>query len=137
MLVDDDAPFFHRHAGGFEAEALRVRPAAGGDQHDIRSYRLGGAAGDRLHRHGRAGRTGLNTRDLAGELEDKTLLLQHALELLGDITIHARQDAVEELDDGNVRAEAPPDRAELEPDYARAHDNEMFGHRRQLQRTGR
>ena len=45
---------------------------------------------------------------------------QDALELTADLAVHAGQDAVEEFDDGDLRAQPPPDRAELEPDDAGA-----------------
>ena len=51
--------------------------------------------------------------------------VEDALELLGDVDVHAGQDAVEELDDGHLRAEAAPDRAELEADDAGADDDQL------------
>ena len=39
---------------------------------------------------------------------------------LADLAVHAGQDLVEKLDDGDLGAEPPPDRAELEPDHAAA-----------------
>ena len=62
------------------------------------------------------------------EVELETLLLQQALELLGDFAVHARQDAVEEFDDRHFGAEPPPDRAEFEADDAGADDEQLFGH---------
>ena len=62
-----------------------------------------------------------------GEAEAKTLLLQHPLKLPGDLAVHARQDAVEEFDDGDLGAQARPDRAEFEPDHAGADDQQLPG----------
>ena len=69
------------------------------------------AAGSIADLGARAGR--LDLGDLVAEMELEALLLQHALELLGDLAVHAGQDAVEKLDDRHLRAEprARPSRA--------------------------
>jgi hypothetical protein len=59
------------------------------------------------------------------------------VELLGDLGIHAGQDAVQELDDQDLRAEAPPHRAELEPDDPGADDQQLLRHLLQFERAGR
>ncbi len=54
-----------------------------------------------------------------------------------DLVVHARQDAVEEFDRDHLRAQPPPDRAELEPDHARADHQQPFRHLVQHQCAGR
>ena len=44
---------------------------------------------------------------------------------LGDLAVHARHDAVEELDHRHLGAEPAPDRAHLEPDIAAADHHQM------------
>ena len=63
--------------------------------------------------------------------------VEQALGLPGDLAVHAGQDAVEELDHGDLAAEPAPDRAELEADDAGADDEQPLRHRRQRQRAGR
>ena len=77
----------------------------------------------------------LDACDLGTELERDALLLQQALELLGDLVVHAGQDAVEEFHDRHLGAEPPPYRAELEADHAGADDEQLSGDLRQLERA--
>ena len=51
------------------------------------------------------------------------------------LVVHAGQDAVQELDDFDVGAEALPHRAEFEPDDAAADDEHLLRHRRQRKRA--
>ena len=51
--------------------------------------------------------------------------------VLGDLAVHAGQDAVEELDHRHLGAEPPPDRAEFQPDDAGADDHQARRHLRQ------
>ena len=138
MLVDDDLPALHRDAERLEAEALRVGAPADRDQHDVGLERLRLAAGGGLDRRLDARRAFFSTlRDLVAEMELEALLLQHALELLGDLAVHAGQDAVEELDHRHLGAEPPPDRAELEADDAGADDDELLRRLGERERAGR
>ena len=75
--------------------------------------------------------------DLGREFECHALLGQDALELLADFGIHAGQDAVEEFDDDDLRAEAAPHRAELQPDHAGADHEKLRRHLRERERAGR
>ena len=75
--------------------------------------------------------------DLGAELEVEALLGEHALELLGDLAVHAAEDRVEIFDHGDLGAEPRPDRAELEPDDAAADHDQGRRHLVQLQRAGR
>ena len=65
---------------------------------------------------------------LEASLKAKPCLRQDALELLGDFAVHAGQDAVEIFDHDHLGAEPAPDRAEFEPDHARADDDEALRH---------
>src|SRR5690606_13571616 len=64
------------------------------------------------------------------------LLGQHALELAGDLAVHAAQDAVEELDNGDFGAEPRPDGAELQPDDAAADHHHARRDPGQIERAG-
>ena len=119
-----------------QAEPFGERPPADRDQHDVGGKRFGRALtlGRRdAHRErfaiGDAGH-------LRAEAELKALLLEDALALLRHLAVETRQDAVEELDHGYLRAEPPPDRADLQPDHARADDEQPLRHVIQLQRAG-
>jgi hypothetical protein len=74
---------------------------------------------------------------LGAEAEGHTLLSQDALELLGDLAVHAGHDAIEELDDRDLGAEAAPHRPHLQPDIAAADHHQVARHLRQRQRAGR
>ena len=76
-------------------------------------------------------------RHLMAEMEMKSLFLQHALKLLGDLGIGARQNAVQKFDDGHLGAKPAPDRAEFETDDARPDNDEFLGNTLQRQRAGR
>ena len=54
-----------------------------------------------------------------------------------DLAVDAGQDAVEKFDDRHLRAEPPPDRAELEPDDAGADDEQLLRHLAERKRAGR
>ena len=62
--------------------------------------------------------------------------LNSLVRFLADLAVHAGQDLVEKLDHGDLRAEPPPDRAELEPDHAAADDDQVAGHLVELERAG-
>ena len=136
MVVDDDTAALSRDAGLFEPEPVRIGLAADGDEHDVGLESLRLAAGGRFDRD-LAPVRGLHLGDLVREAEFDSLFLEHALELPGDLAVHAGQDAVEEFDHRDLRAEPPPDRAELETDHAGADDEQPLRHRGKRQRTGR
>ena len=75
--------------------------------------------------------------DLGRQFEGKTLLLQHAVELIGDLAIDAGQNVIEEFDDHHFGAEPPPHRAELEPDDTGADDEKPLRHLGEIERAGR
>ena len=74
---------------------------------------------------------------LVPSLNFSPCLASDALELLGDLVVDARRDAVEELDHRHVRAEPTPHRAELEADDAGADHDQALGHLGELERAGR
>ena len=119
-----------------EAEAFRVGHAADGDEHHIGLDGLRRAAGGGLEGERRALAGVLHLRDLGAELELEALLAEDALEVLGDLPVHAGQDAVEILDHGHLGAEAAPHGAELQADHAGADDHEALRHALELERAG-
>src|ERR1700735_4899010 len=131
------AAIVERNAGFLQTETFSVGDAADRDQHDIGFDLFRSAARRRLDlRDQRLART-VDARDLGAELERKTLLLEDALELLGNLAVHSGQDTIEEFDHGDLRAEPVPHRAEFEPDHAGA-DNQQFSRRLvERERTGR
>ena len=139
MRIDDDAAaIVLLHAGGFEAEAFGVGHAPDRDQHDIGFERLRcAAARGRLDLYLERLAGGIDRGDFRRQLERQPLLLQHAMELLGDFAVDARQDVIEEFDDRHFGAEPPPHRAELEPDDAGADDEQLLRHLGEIERAGR
>ena len=59
------------------------------------------------------------------------------MRLLADFAVHAGQHAVDEFDDGDLRTQTPPHRAEFEPDDAGTDHQQMLRHCVQRQRAGR
>ena len=70
----------------------------------------------------------LRLGDLRAQLELQSLPGERTLELPGDLVIDPGRDAIEELDHRHLRAQPPPDRAQLEADDARADHDEVLGH---------
>ena len=119
-------------------ETVGERAAAGRDEHHVGVNDLGRAAGrHRLDRHldDRAARVGLGHLLRKAELE--ALLFEDLLEELGGLGVQRRHNAVAELDDGHLGAEAAPHRAHLEADDAGADDDHLLGHGGQRERAGR
>src|SRR5215216_3195083 len=138
MRVDlHAAAIVERDAGFIEAEPFSVGHAADANQHDIGFERFCRSAGCRFDMGLQRLARRIDAGDLGTELESKALLFEHALELLCDLAIHARQDAIEEFDDHDLSAEPFPDRAKLKPDHARADDQKLLRHFFQRQRAGR
>ena len=111
LVGDHAAALVELDADLVQPKALGVRTAADGDQHDIGFERL-------ARRRPRPARPSTvsapllrsTPATLVAELEVHALLCEHALELLGDLAVHARHDAVEEFDHGHLarRAAATP-----------------------------
>src|SRR3546814_9946183 len=53
------------------------------------------------------------------------LLVEDALEMLGELAVHAGDDAIEKLDHRHLGPQPAPDRAHLQPDIAAADDHEV------------
>src|SRR5262245_61507878 len=62
------------------------------------------------------------------DMEAKALLCQRLLQQLGDLGVSVRDDARQCLDNGDLGAEAVPDRAEFQPDVSTADDDQMGRH---------
>ena len=138
MSVDGDAAaLVERDARLLQPEPLGVGTAADRDQDDVGLDHLGGAAGGRLDRDLERVAAGIDAGDLARQAEGHPLPLQDALGLAGDLAVGAREDAIEELDHGDLAAEPAPDRAELEADDAGADHQQPPRHRGKDERPGR
>ncbi len=85
------------------------------------------AAGDGLEGDGGAALRLVDGGDFRGQQELEALLFENALKLLGDFKVHSRQDPVEILDDGHLRAQTLPHRSKLQPDHAGADHDEPGG----------
>ncbi len=70
-------------------------------------------------------------------MELEALPLQHALELLADLAVHAGKDAVEEFDHRHLGPQPAPHRAELEANDAGANDDQLLRRLGERQRAGR
>ena len=128
-LVRLNAGFIQRQPGSEGITADR-------QQHDIGVDGFGLAALGGLHGQRHAGVGDGRAGHLMAELEGEALLHEHLLEGGGDFIVQARRDAVEELDNGDLRAEAVPHAAQLQPDHPCADDDQMLRHLVQLQRAG-
>ncbi len=116
------AAIVERDTGFLQAEALSVGNAADRDQHHVGLQLFRSSPRGRLDLRDQGFARGVNGGDLGAELERKALLFENALELLGDLGVIARQDAVEKFHHGDLRAEPVPHRAEFKPDHAGADD---------------
>src|SRR5438876_330887 len=112
-----------RGPAGFKPEPCSQRPASHGDQDAIaveglRVYALDDAA---LALYTRAGHP-------ATQAELEALPLEEALRLRRDLRVHAGEDAVQILEDGDPCTEPPPNRSQLQPDVAGADDRKVSRH---------
>ena len=125
MGVDDDLAALRLDPKRLEPQALGERTPSNGDQHNVGLDRLRLAACCRLDRHLDARARLFDLRHLVAEVKREALLFQRALHQLGDLAVDSGQDAVEKFDHGHLGSQAPPDRAELEPDDAGADDDQL------------
>ena len=132
----DEAALVRGDPDVLQAQALGVGTPADGDQHVLGFQGLGRAASHRLDGQRDALLGGGRAGDLGAQLKLHALLGQRALEGLGGLGVHARRDAVEELDDGHLRTQAAPHRAQLQADDAGADDDQALGDLRQRQGAG-
>src|SRR6185503_9359568 len=113
-IGDDAAAPVQLHADGDEAEIFRVSLAADANQNDVRfDLRLGTALRG-FERDGQAAGGFLHANHLGGKLKLHALLGEDALEVLPDLAIESRRDAVQEFDHRHFAAEPAPYRAKLE-----------------------
>ena len=119
-----------------EAEIVGVRTAPDRDEDDIgldgrRLAALGG-----FNREGRLAVRNGGAGDLGPGLDVEALLLEDLGAFLAHFLVHAGQDLVEIVDDGDLCAEPQPHAAKLEPDHPAADHDKMLRHLGQRQRPG-
>ena len=137
MRVDDDSlAIVELDPELAEAETFGVRNAPDSDENHIEARGLGGAAAGRLERHLDVRARGVDACHLGAELEHDALLGQDALKLLRHLAVETRRYAIEHFNNSDLRAKAPPDRAELKTDISGADDEHALRHFRQRQRSG-
>ena len=138
MVVDlDEAAIGHGDACRLEAQTFDKGTTAGCDQNDLgRNLLLAVVLFQRVV-DGRLAVLGLDARNRRTHGEFQTLFGQNALELLLYLAVHAGGDHVEVFDHGDIAAQSRIDRAELEPDHARADHHHRGGDLAQSQRAGR
>lgn len=138
VIVDCHAfAFIEFDANCFQPQTFGIRAAAYGDEDDL-GLQFFCATTCGLFYDQRYLRT-LNDGggDFGRQLEFHALFIEGFLHDFRDFAIHRRQDAVDEFDDCDLRAEALPDRAEFEADDAAADHHHCFGNGRQGESTGR
>ena len=131
-LVDHQAAALDLHLGVLEADPLEHGDAADAEQQlvGLELQRLA------LRRH-RASvddpALDLDLLDAGRHVGGDPLLAERLVDLGGDLGILEREDAVEQLDDGDLGAEAVEDRRELHADRAGAEDQEPSRDLRELE----
>src|SRR5690606_39136226 len=131
-IVDADLPArLQLDADLLEPEALGVRHTTDGDEDAIGAEHLAVIG---LDLAALAVRELPHRGDALREADVEPLRAQKAERLRRDLGVHAREDAVEELEDADLASEPPPHRPELEPDRAGADDDESLGHGRPRER---
>ncbi len=124
-LVDLDKPALRLDLRFLEADVLRARRAAHSHQHLLGFFldllAVGGREG-----HLRAGLRLLDLLDLRAHVDVDAALLEGPRQLLADLFVFVGHHARQELDDGDLRAEAAEDRAELHAHGACADDRQRL-----------
>ena len=120
-LVDLDA-------AGLEAEVLGVGAAADADHDDVGVELLTLAVLDILHVDlVRAVGLLVGAEDLGAHFELEALLLEGALEVLGNFAIDTdAANGVQELDNGDLGAKAAPHRAQLKTDNTTTNNSQIL-----------
>src|SRR5258705_2162914 len=127
QVIDLDVSLLHRDAGFLDAEARSYRSSSCRNEKKIRAQLLRPAIG-RLRLDVHAVGPGSGFRHLRpGERLD-ALLLERLLQLRRDRLVLDWHQPRQQLDDGDLAAEAPVDRRELDADRAAAHDDERLRH---------
>src|SRR5207237_7068832 len=137
VMIDFDlAALVEGETGLFKVEAVGVGPAADRDEDGVRLDRLASAARGGLDGQGDAILAGLRAGHLRRGAEGEALLPEDPRRLLAHVGVHAGEELVDKLDDSDLCAEAPPDAAQLEPDYAAPDHDHRPRDLLQLQRAG-
>jgi len=111
-----------------ETETGGVGTAADGNKADISVESLGLAALGSLNLKLDALATVVTADDLGVELELHALLAEGLLDVLGDLSVHTgATDLAEELDNGDLRAQAGPDGGHLETNDTTTNDDHLLG----------
>ena len=120
----------------FKAQTVVERLAAGGDENDIGVQRVFAVILAQLVGHLGFGLGGFGA--LNGSAHDKVdaLLFQDTHKVLLDFAIHAGGDRIEIFDNRHLGPQTRVDRAEFEPDDARADHDQLFRDLVQRQRAG-
>jgi hypothetical protein len=126
LVVDDEATVVDLHSGGLEAQVLGVGDPSHSRQDVLHVERLVLALrvleGDRhavvLH---------LRLLEAGAGVDVHAALLEGALHELGDLGVLEREDPVEGLDDGDLRAVGRVDVGELHADGAGPDDEQRLG----------
>mmetsp|Transcript_3308 Transcript_3308/g.4848 ORF Transcript_3308/g.4848 Transcript_3308/m.4848 type:complete len:454 (+) Transcript_3308:142-1503(+) len=133
VIVDLDAPgLVQLDAQLLQTQVLGKWPAPDGHQHHIELL-LALLALLVLQLQGHAVALHLRPHHLRAHLELHLLLLQDRLELLGDLRVQRGDDAVQELDNGDLRPEPVPHRAHLQANHAPSNHSHSGGHLVDLQ----
>ena len=138
MVIDfDPALGISRHTGLVKTKSVRIRNTSHRHQHHVGLERFNRTARRRFGRQHHLALGFAGARHLGRQLEGEALFLQHALEVLGHIAVHARQDAVEIFDHRHLRAEPGIDRSQLEPDDPGPDHRQSFRHGLEFKCAGR
>ena len=133
----DTTAFVEFNTNFIQAKAGGVRTATDGNQHHVSFEFLCIAAFGRFNSQGHAGLGGFCCGYLVAEFEFKTLLGKDALGLFDQLAIHARQNAVQEFNNGDFGTQTTPDGTKFQTDDASTNHNHLLRHFRKSQRTGR
>mmetsp|Transcript_6430 Transcript_6430/g.14612 ORF Transcript_6430/g.14612 Transcript_6430/m.14612 type:complete len:483 (+) Transcript_6430:49-1497(+) len=134
VVVHLNHPAVHLDAKRLEAKSLREWAAPDGYEHVVALKRLRISARRGLHRQLDGVSVALGSRHLRLVLELESFLLELSLHRLADFAVHAGNHVRQELDDGDLRAEARPDARHLQPDDAASDADKVL--RNLLERDG-
>jgi concentrative nucleoside transporter, CNT family len=123
------------HPGLLQTESRAIGPPADRHEHAV----VGLLGGHVLSFEGRENPlfACLDAGDLGVQVERLELLPQAILQRLDQVAVYGRQEAVGELDDGDLRTECRVDGADFQPDVAPADDQQPLGDVGEQERCGR
>ena len=116
------------------ADQLAVGPPPDGEQDAVEGLRLRRVVA--LERHGQAVVAGLDRGDLRRQVDRRIALLDALLQRPDEVAVGAGHEAVEQLDDRDLRAERVVDRRHLQADDPAADDEQPPGDVLQRERAG-